>query len=95
MKFKVGEIAILHSIRRWIGSVDDLPCEVDIIEVGPFVAGHRYSDGYYTPMDADYRVITPSGTFVSVKEWQLRKRPERGIPKEVREIFENPIEVEA
>jgi len=94
MKFKVGEIAILHTIRRvWHGRAETLPCEVEVIEVGPFEAGHNYASGGWTRMEADYRVMVASGALYSVKEWQLRKRPERGIPKEVREIFEQPINV--
>jgi len=88
MKFKVGEIVLLHTVRKWVTWPEILPIEVEVVEVGPFQAGHIYANKGMAAVEADYRVVTAAGAFFSVKEWQLRKRPERGIPKEVREIFE-------
>ncbi len=91
MKFKVGEIVILVARRK--PSPIEIGSEVTITHVGPFPPG-GYCPGRISPMtDSGDYFIEYFGEYFYVQEWQLRKRPERGIPKEVREIFEQSINV--
>ena len=99
MKFKVGEIAFVSRDGRlapFAGAVFKGD-EVEIVRCGPFqtgalLSGRSIIGNLNTPSDgpSDYEVSHRLGNFF-IEECWLRKRPERGIPKEVREIFELPV----
>lgn len=95
-KFAVGEIAIM--VRRE-GQRD--PCgydgsECEIVRVGPFAPGERptgkNAPGTVRRLDfgADYEIRTSDGYHWFCLEINLRKRPQRGIPDEVRRLFDVP-----
>ena len=91
-KFEVGEIAKVISIRQpiYLSLVGE---EVEIIEIckGLRIGDHLFSA---TPNDdaiCDYVARFRDGRPGFFLERQLRKRPQPGIPLEVREWFEVPV----
>lgn len=88
-KFQMGEIVVLHTARRPgpVSSVTTLPAEVEIVQV--FNPPILSRDGF----PCEYAIRHPATSAVSgVMEWQLRKRPQPGIPQSVLNIFRLPVE---
>ncbi len=86
MKFKVGEIAIC------VGMTSGILRECEILDLPR--SEIWASPNCYSVEPGHYLIRVPcitnryGGHDFQCPEAYLRKRPERGIPKEVREIFE-------
>ena len=94
MKFVKGEIAIIAT-NGWGPQIGD---EVEVIEVGPFPAEHRTivkGERFATPRPKDYIIWHRETGGWYVLETSLRKRPQRGIPDEVRAVFDVPVKSKA
>lgn len=95
-KFAVDEIAIMvcREGQRDPYGYDGGECEV--VRVGPFQPGDRPTGKNAPGTDprlnfgADYEIRTPDGYHWFCLENNLRKRPQQGIPDEVRRLFEVP-----
>jgi hypothetical protein len=68
LRFKVGELAIIGVCACYeaIGRM------VEIVEVGPFKAGHVFRDGIATPFDTDYQVSLDGQHYICA-DWMLLK----------------------
>ena len=88
LRFKVGEIAILVGThgKGWEGV--NIPCEVEVIQVGPFPALSEIEPDTLAALDSDYRIKLQDGSTGVVLDKHLRKRPQPGIPESVRSWFE-------
>jgi len=82
MKFKVGEMAIVRGIREYAG----------ILEGEEVVIAYAEKTTAELPsgksVAVDYLVVSTHGLHRWAAEWQLRKRPQPGIPKAILRIFE-------
>ena len=86
MKFKVGDFVVLaRSDNPELGFL--VGEEGIVIEAGVVIG----RDNHGNSTRDDYGVKMSNGEKISAPEHHLRKRQERGIPKEVREIFEIPV----
>lgn len=100
-KFAVGEIAVLVVSETQTDPWGYSGSECEIVRVGPFVAGERAIGpprpglSPQLPGAVDYEIRTPDGWHWFVREQNLRKRPQRGIPLEVLRLFEQPITEDA
>jgi hypothetical protein len=86
MKFKVGDVLIGCNLKMKT-EYNGMECVVLLVAPGALAIGATTG----RLVNSDYRVRWADGAISRQCEHELRKRPERGIPKEVREIFEQPI----
>lgn len=95
-KFAAGEIGILVCREGQRDPCGYDGCECEVVSVGPFAPGARPT-GKAAPrtaaqlhVAADYEIRTPDGYHWFCLEKNLRKRPDSGIPDEVRRLFDVP-----
>ena len=88
LRFKVGEIAILIATHGKGWDDISIPCEVEVIQVGPILAFSEVEPDTLAAADSDYRIRLPDGSTGLVLDKHLRKRPQPGIPESVRSWFE-------